>query len=191
MNIREIPLEKIIEAHPECLSEPKKLKYILNDLYPGIGKGAIYVIFTIADTGIAENIKAIESIDLIDKNRTFWVRKLKDDWCMSGTTVESCLDLWMDTIKRMKQKENKIYVWHKQLGYGKVENKNHLISVKFDSCPYKLFTYRKDDLNMLLRVVDENEYLNHGNKNIVLNNDIKKTKEEEYEDYLPDDDDDF
>ena len=56
------------------------------------------------------------TIDDFDKRK--WLKKLEDDWCMSGKTIESCLDLWIDIIKTINSPTRKYAKKKKHLATG-------------------------------------------------------------------------
>ncbi len=91
-----IDLQQIINNFPECLTNGEKLKAILADTYPKASRGVIYTISMIATSGIAKEIESSINIDkmAIDK----WLKRLECNYCMSGTTVENCLQLWVDSF---------------------------------------------------------------------------------------------
>ena len=115
----DINLKNIIEQFPDCITNGAKLKAILLDTYPEISKGIINAILIISNSGIAKEIQNSVNIDKIATDR--WLKKLENDYCMSGSTVEKCLQLWINafTIKFMNPllnasptvSESKIYDW--------------------------------------------------------------------------------
>lgn len=90
----QINLQQIISDFPDCVTNGAKLKAILHDKYPNASKAIINVISIIANSGIAQDIENSKDTSelAIDK----WLKKLEDDYCMSGTIVENCLQLWVD-----------------------------------------------------------------------------------------------
>ena len=92
----EINLKQIIEQFPDCITNGAKLKAILLDTYPEISKGIINAILIISNSGIAKEIQNSANIDKIATDR--WLKKLENDYCMSGSTVEKCMQLWINTF---------------------------------------------------------------------------------------------
>lgn len=115
----EINLKQIITEFPDCVSNGAKLKAILLDTYPEASRGIINAILIISNSGIAKEIQNSANIDKIAIDR--WIKKLENDYCMSGSTVEKCLQLWINafTSKFMNPllnasptvSESKIYDW--------------------------------------------------------------------------------
>lgn len=94
----EINLKQIITEFPDCVSNGAKLKAILLDTYPEISKGIINAILIISNSGIAKEIQNSANIDKIATDR--WLKKLENDYCMSGSTVEKCLQLWINAFSQ-------------------------------------------------------------------------------------------
>lgn len=91
-----INLKQIIEQFPDCVSNGAKLKAILLDTYPEVSKGIINAILIISNSGIVREIQNSVNIDKIATDR--WLKKLENDYCMSGSTVEKCLQLWINAF---------------------------------------------------------------------------------------------
>ncbi|MDD7165663.1 MAG: hypothetical protein PUI31_03210 [Clostridia bacterium] len=160
MDISEIDLKNIIKTYPYCLNDTAKLRGIILDLYPNLSKGISRAILIVVQSGITSEIFENDKIDDLTRNR--WILILENDWCMSGKVAEECLDLWIKAIKDVKKDKiddkNPKFIYHKQLGYGKIQTYGELISIKFDAIPYKVYTYHNSDLHHFLRLVSENEY---------------------------------
>lgn len=92
----EINLKQIITEFPDCVSNGAKLKAILLDTYPEASRGIINAILIISNSGIAKEIQNSANIDKIATDR--WLKKLENDYCMSGSTVEKCLQLWINAF---------------------------------------------------------------------------------------------
>ena len=92
----EINLKQIITEFPDCITNGAKLKAILLDTYPEVSKGIINAILIISNSGIAKEIQNSANIDKIATDR--WLKKLENDYCMSGSTVEKCLQLWINAF---------------------------------------------------------------------------------------------
>ena len=92
----EINLKQIITEFPDCVTNGIKLKAILLDAYPEVSKGIINAILIISNSGIAKEIQNFVNIDKIEIDR--WLKKLENDYCMSGSTVEKCLQLWINAF---------------------------------------------------------------------------------------------
>lgn len=92
----EINLKQIITDFPDCVTNGAKLKAILLDTYPEASRGIINAILIISISGIAKEIQNSANIDKIATDR--WLKKLENDYCMSGLTVEKCLQLWINAF---------------------------------------------------------------------------------------------
>ena len=92
----EINLKQIVTDFPDCITNGAKLKAILLDTYPEASKGIINAILIISNSGIAKEIQNSANIDKIATDR--WLKKLENDYCMSGSTVEKCLQLWINAF---------------------------------------------------------------------------------------------
>ena len=57
-----INLKEVITKYPECLESSEKLKAYLTDLYPD-EKAKVSIIVAISNSGIAEEIKKLETVD--------------------------------------------------------------------------------------------------------------------------------
>ena len=95
--MNEIDLKSIIKQHPDCVTNGTKLKAILLDLYPNVSRGVVNSIITILNSGIADEIQQSKAVGDIEINR--WLNILENDYCMSGTVVKDCLQLWINTLK--------------------------------------------------------------------------------------------
>ena len=106
MSVDEIDLLDIIEKYPYCLDDSTKLRGIIIDLYPGIGKGIVHALCAVLTSGFVNEIQN-KNVTTDDFDKHKWLKKLEDDWCMSGKTIESCLDLWIDVIKTINSPTRK------------------------------------------------------------------------------------
>lgn len=91
-----IDLRQIIIEFPDCVTNGEELKTILQDAYPEVSIGMINAILVISNSGIAKEIQNSVNIDKIATDR--WLKKLENDYCMSGSTVEKCLQLWINAF---------------------------------------------------------------------------------------------
>lgn len=123
-----------------------------------IGSGAFYDCSSLKSVTIADSVTSIG-------NRVFGnCRELtqidfggsEDQWKSIKKAIKwnqgipiNCKTYFSSSVK---------YVYHKQMGYGKVESSDRFISVRFDNFPYKSYIYRTSDLGTVLRKVSDNEY---------------------------------
>ena len=96
--MNDINLKQIITEFPDCITNGAKLKAILLDTYPEASRGVINAILIISNSGIADEIQSSVNIDKIETGR--WLKKLENDYCMSGSTVEKCLQLWINAFSQ-------------------------------------------------------------------------------------------
>ena len=87
-----IYLKNVIEEYPECLENSEKLKMHLNYLYPS-EKAKTNIIVTIFDSGIANEIKKLSSID--EKTILFFCDKLENEYGYSREFSKECLNIWV------------------------------------------------------------------------------------------------
>lgn len=86
-----INLKEVITKYPECLESSEKLKAYLTDLYPD-EKAKISIIVAISNSGIAEEIKKLETVDEMTISR--FCDKLENTYGFSQKLSYECLNLW-------------------------------------------------------------------------------------------------
>ncbi len=103
--MEQINLKSVITQYPACLSDDKKLKAVLLDLYPNGSKGLIHVLCTIQAAGITlemQNRGAVDALDLCRYRRT-----LQENYGLTGKMVESGLALWQSALIEPKPEPEK------------------------------------------------------------------------------------
>lgn len=90
MKMNNIDLKKIIEQHPDCITNGSKLKGIILDLYPDTPKAIINTLVLMANSGMSKEIQDSENITDLNKSR--WQQKLEDEG-FSEKLICSCLNM--------------------------------------------------------------------------------------------------
>ena len=103
--MEQINLKSVITQYPACLSDDKKLKAILLDLYPNGSKGLIHVLCTIQMAGITSEMQNKGTVDELDLCR--YRRILQENYGLMGKMVESGLALWESALIEPKPKPEK------------------------------------------------------------------------------------
>ncbi|HCT16000.1 MAG TPA: hypothetical protein DIW36_01045, partial [Ruminococcaceae bacterium] len=94
--MEQINLKSVITQYPACLSDDKKLKAILLDLYPNGFKGLIHVLCTIQMAGITSEMQNKGTVDELDLCR--YRRILQENYGLMGKMVESGIALWQSAL---------------------------------------------------------------------------------------------
>lgn len=103
--MEQINLKSVITQYPACLSDDKKLKAILLDLYPNGSKGLIHVLCTIQAAGITLEMQSKGAADELDLCR--YRRILQENYGLMGKMVESGLALWQSALIEPKLEPEK------------------------------------------------------------------------------------
>lgn len=188
--MNEIDVIEILTKYPDCKTNGGKFRAILMDLYPNASKAIVNTLVLMSDCGIVEEIYSAKQIDSFHESR--WKKKLEDDYGISDKIICECLSLITKSdakqhpsnndagvnktreqylgsdysvIKTINAGENDTtqYVFHYQLGYGKIISKDKLIKVVFDSCPYKTMLFRESEIGdgKNVYLVSQQEYYNN------------------------------
>ena len=80
--MEQINLKSVITQYPVCLSDDKKLKAVLLDLYPNGSKGLIHVLCTIQMAGITSEMQSKGAADELDLCR--YRRILQENYGLMG-----------------------------------------------------------------------------------------------------------
>ena len=94
--MKQVELEAIITQYPECLTDARKLRAILLDLYPEASRGFIRVLCTMQSAGIVAEIRKKNKMDESDAFR--YRRFLEDNYGMSGALVNNAILLWKSVL---------------------------------------------------------------------------------------------
>lgn len=103
--MEQINLKSVITQYPACLSDDKKLKAILLDLYPNGSRGLIHVLCTIQAAGITLEMQSKGAADELDLCR--YRRILQENYGLMGKMVESGLALWQSALIEPKLEPEK------------------------------------------------------------------------------------
>lgn len=103
--MEQINLKSVITQYPVCLSDDKKLKAILLDLYPNRSKGLIHVLCMIQMAGITSEMQSKGAVDELDLCR--YRRILQENYGLMGKMVESGLALWQSALIEPKPEPEK------------------------------------------------------------------------------------
>lgn len=103
--MEQLNLKSVIKQYPVCLSDDKKLKAILLDLYPNGSKGLIHVLCTIQMAGITSEMQSKGAVDELDLCR--YRRILQENYGLMGKMVESGLALWQSALIEPKPEPEK------------------------------------------------------------------------------------
>lgn len=103
--MEQLNLKSVIKQYPVCLSDDKKLKAILLDLYPNGSKGLIHVLCTIQMAGITSEMQSKGAADELDLCR--YRRILQENYGLMGKMVESGLALWQSALIEPKPEPEK------------------------------------------------------------------------------------
>lgn len=83
--------ESLLNKYPDCVSDGKKLKAFLKDLYPDVPKAIVSTLTIMADDGIiAEMQMSAESSTLVAARLQ---KKLEDDYGLSQKIISDCFSL--------------------------------------------------------------------------------------------------
>ena len=93
--------ESLLNKYPDCVSDGKKLKAFLKDLYPDVPKAIVNTLTIMADDGIiAEMQMSAESSTLVSARLQ---KKLEDDYGLSQKIISECFSLIIyDNAKQTK-----------------------------------------------------------------------------------------
>lgn len=103
--MEQINLKSVITQYPACLSDDKKLKAVLLDLYPNGSKGLIHVLCSIQMAGITSEMQSKGTVDELDLCR--YRRILQENYGSMGKMVESGLALWQSALIEPKPEPEK------------------------------------------------------------------------------------
>lgn len=103
--MEQLNLKSVITQYPVCLSDDKKLKAILLDLYPNGSKGLIHVLCTIQMAGITSEMQSKGAVDELDLCR--YRRILQENYGLMGKMVESGIALWQSALIEPKPEPEK------------------------------------------------------------------------------------
>ena len=83
--------ESLLNKYPDCVSDGKKLKAFLKDLYPDVPKAIVNTLTIMADDGIISEIQMSTASSLLVSARL--QKKLEDDYGLSQKIISDCFSL--------------------------------------------------------------------------------------------------
>ena len=83
--------EALLNNYPDCVSDGKKLKAFLTDLYPDVPKAIVNTLTIMADDGIISEIQMSTASSLLVSARL--QKKLEDDYGLSQKIISECFSL--------------------------------------------------------------------------------------------------
>ena len=90
--------ESLLNKYPDCVSDGKKLRSFLKDLYPDVPKAIINTLTIMADDGIISEMKTSpESSSLVSARLQ---KKLEDDYGLSQKIISECFSLIPNNAKQ-------------------------------------------------------------------------------------------
>ena len=92
--------ESLLKKYPDCVSDGKKLKAFLKDLFPDVPKAIVNTLTIMADDGIISEMKmSPESSSLVSARLQ---KKLEDDYGLSQNIISKCFSLIPNNAKQTK-----------------------------------------------------------------------------------------
>ena len=92
--------ESLLNKYPDCVSDGKKLKAFLKDLFPDVPKAIVNTLTIMADDGIISEMKTSpESSSLVSARLQ---KKLEDDYGLSQKIISECFSLIPNNAKQTK-----------------------------------------------------------------------------------------
>ena len=90
--------EALLNNYPDCVSDGKKLKAFLKDLYPDVPKAIVNTLTIMADDGIISEMQmSIASSSLVSARLQ---KKLEDDYGLSQNIISKCFSLISNNAKQ-------------------------------------------------------------------------------------------
>ena len=92
--------ESLLNKYPDCVSDGKKLKAFLKDLYPDVPKAIVNTLTIMADDGIIFEMQKVGQTPLASARLQ---KKLEDDYGLSQKIIAECFSLIIyDSAKQTK-----------------------------------------------------------------------------------------
>ncbi|MDY3108851.1 MAG: leucine-rich repeat domain-containing protein [Lachnospiraceae bacterium] len=96
--------ESLLNKYPDCVSNGKKLKAFLTDLYPDVPKAIVNTLTIMADDGIISEMQKVGQTPLVSARLQ---KKLEDDYGLSQKIISKCFSLIIyDNVKQTKSTIN-------------------------------------------------------------------------------------
>lgn len=128
--------ESLLKKYPDCISDGKKLKAFLKDLYPDLPKAIVNTLTIMADDGIIFEMQmSVESSILVAARLR---KKIEDDYGISQKIISDCFSLIIHDDAKQTQTTNSVE------SYEKISASAHIAS---KSAPKKE-TSKKNTTNL-------------------------------------------
>ena len=96
--------ESLLKKYPDCVSDGKKLKAFLKDLFPDVPKAIVNTLTIMADDGIISEMQKAGQTPLVSARLQ---KKLEDDYGLSQKIISECFSLIIyDNAKQTKSTIN-------------------------------------------------------------------------------------
>ncbi len=96
--------ESLLKKYPDCISDGKKLKAFLKDLFPDVPKAIVNTLTIMADGGIISEMQKAGQTPLVSARLQ---KKLEDDYGLSQKIISECFSLIIyDNAKQTKSTIN-------------------------------------------------------------------------------------
>ena len=92
--------ESLLNNYPDCVSDGKKLKAFLKDLYPDVPKAIVNTLTIMADDGIISEMQMSTASSSLVSARL--QKKLEDDYGLSQKIISECFSLIPNNAKQTK-----------------------------------------------------------------------------------------
>ena len=97
--------ESLLNNYPDCVSDGKKLKAFLKDLFPDVPKAIVNTLTIMADDGIISEMQMSTASSSLVSARL--QKKLEDDYGLSQKIIAECFSLIIyDNAKQTKSTIN-------------------------------------------------------------------------------------
>ena len=97
--------ESLLNKYPDCVSDGKKLKAFLTDLYPDVPKAIVNTLTIMAGDGIISEMQKAGQIPLVSARLQ---KKLEDDYGLSQKIIAECFSLIIYDSAKQPQTTNNV-----------------------------------------------------------------------------------
>ena len=95
--------ESLLKKYPDCVSDGKKLKAFLKDLFPDVPKAIVNTLTIMADDGIIFEMQKVGQTPLVSARLQ---KKLEDDYGLSQKIIAECFSLIIYDSAKQPQTTN-------------------------------------------------------------------------------------
>ena len=143
--------ESLLNKYPDCVSDGKKLKAFLKDLYPDVPKAIVSTLTIMADDGIIAEMQMLAASSLLVSARL--QKKLEDDYGLSQKIISECFSLIIYDSAKKTQATNSERLNEKINEFIDVQFKSTYAEDKSTKQPNLNFEY--DDFEIFNGVLEE------------------------------------